>query len=348
MERAPRRVRQLARRADAHRPACSGPRRRSSRRIRLRSRRLRAAAGRLVFETVVGVAAAAAVAVLAGTRFAVEGRASTSCSAPGSRSRRSAASSFEVAPRLGGEPVARAGGVVGAVRRPVAAALVAAARSRAAGSSSGRGRWESRCRASSRRWSTDWAVLAHARRVAAARRAAASAYPLLLTVSLALLALLASTARVGFASATRREGDDLDSWLALAATFDALRRPSLRAHARAVERVPLQGDFLRCWRTARCSSASGARSARPSSGEPWPRSGPGRRGDPRRPCAVPLRALDAREHAASGAHARGGRSRSSSRRPSWPSRRRASRRSRSRRRAARRRSTPRCAATSSS
>ena len=122
--------------------------------------------------------------------------------------------------------------------------------------------------------------------------------PKLLTAALALQALLGLAALVGFGLRYRAHGEDLDRWLAFGATI------WLFAELHAVFTPPLsseyvsQGDFLRL---ALLRSPARRRLARDPRRRVRPR---GRRGartgrarDPRRPRAVPVRGLDADEHA---------------------------------------------------
>ena len=91
-------------------------------------------------------------------------------------------------------------------------------------------------------------------------------------VAYGLLAVLSLVAVVGFGLRYRRHGRDLDSWLTLALTLVVFAdlhyvlAPALE-RLRAPERLPPAARLRAC-----CSSASGARSARRSSGARSPRS----------------------------------------------------------------------------
>ena len=111
-------------------------------------------------------------------------------------------------------------------------------------------------------------------------------------------ALLALVALVGFGLRYRERGDDLDRWLALAATLCALRRARTTCSPRRSRAVSS--------RRATSSPALLRRAARRRvAGDPLRRVRARRRGgararrarDPRRARPVPVRALDAREHA---------------------------------------------------
>jgi signal transduction histidine kinase len=199
---------------------------------------------RVVFETVVGLIAAA-VAALAGTRFAVEGRVVDLLLCAGFTVAALGGLAFEVAPALGQGSVAAPEAWSGLLARLLAAALVAAA-------AFARGRIVDRTRAMLAMaaavvtaLATDWAVL----------RLRGASLPLVepgddtrtvaLTVSLGLLALLALVAAVGFGLRYRRERKDLDSWLALAATLTLFADLHYVLTPALSSAYLLQGDFLR-------------------------------------------------------------------------------------------------------
>jgi signal transduction histidine kinase len=199
---------------------------------------------RVVFETVVGLIAAA-VAALAGTRFAVEGRVVDLLLCAGFTVAAVGGLAFEVAPALGEGSVAAPEAWSGLLARLLAAALVAAA-------AFARGRIVERTRAMVAMaaavvtaLATDWAVL----------RLRGASLPLVepgddtrtvaLTVSLGLLALLALVAAVGFGLRYRRERKDLDSWLALAATLTLFADLHYVLTPALSSAYLLQGDFLR-------------------------------------------------------------------------------------------------------
>ena len=115
-------------------------------------------------------------------------------------------------------------------------------------------------------------------------------------------------ALVGFALRYRRYGRDLDSWMCLGSDARRLRRPAPRAHARRLERSRAPGRLppacvaygvllVGVWRAigeAEFGRAVADERARVA------------RRDPRRPRAVPLRDLDAGEHARGRRRARRG------------------------------------------
>jgi signal transduction histidine kinase len=199
---------------------------------------------RLVFETVVGVAAAA-VAVLAGTRFAVDGRRVDLLLCAGFAVAAVGGLAFEVAPRLGGEPVHASEAWSGLLARLLAAGLVAAA-------AFAHGQVVERTRAMAIAGAaivtalvTDWAVLRLRGESLPLVEPGQAVRPLVLAVALALLALLALTAAVGFGLRYRREGKDLDSWLALAATLTLFADLHYALTPTLSSEYLLQGDFLR-------------------------------------------------------------------------------------------------------
>jgi signal transduction histidine kinase len=199
---------------------------------------------RLVFETVVGVAAAA-VAVLAGTRFAVEGRRVDLVLCAGFAAAALGGFAFEVAPTLGGGPVGAPAAWSGLVARVLSAALVAVA-------AFARGRVVDRTRrivaavaAVGTALATGWALLRVRGESLPLVDPGDGRRPLVLAVTLALLALLALVAAVGFGLRYRRERKDLDSWLALAATLTLFADLHYALTPALSSSYLLQGDFLR-------------------------------------------------------------------------------------------------------
>jgi signal transduction histidine kinase len=199
---------------------------------------------RLVFETIVGVAAAA-VAVLARTRFAVEGRRVDLVLCAGFAAAALGGFAFEVAPALGGRPVGPSEAWSGLLARLLSAALVAVA-------AFARGRVVGRRRAMVAvgaavvtALATDWAMLRFRGESLPLVDPGDGRRPLVLAVSLAVLALLALVAAIGFGLRYRRERKDLDSWLALAATLTLFADLHYALTPALSSGYLLQGDFLR-------------------------------------------------------------------------------------------------------
>jgi signal transduction histidine kinase len=174
---------------------------------------------RLVIATGV-MLAAGTVAVLAGARFAAEGRRFDLLLASGFFVAALSTLLFTIAPVLDSGPISRNEAWAGIGGRLLAMALVAAA-------PFVRGRAVSRDRALGNALisSTLWLVVVW---LAARWLGPSLPYltprgdadpPLLLTLSLALLALVNLVALVGFGFRFRRHRDDLDRWLALGSTF---------------------------------------------------------------------------------------------------------------------------------
>jgi signal transduction histidine kinase len=198
---------------------------------------------RLVLDTGI-MLAATIVAVLAGIRFSVEGRRLDLLLCAGFSTAAATSLCFSVAPVLGGDPVGTAEAWSGVAGRALALALIAAAP------------WV-RGRVAARQWALRITLSLVAVAVAAVwlnARAAGSALPdldqgealpALLVVALALQGVLSLLAVSGFGWRYRRSGEDLDRWLALAATL------MLSADLHYVftpvvgSGVVSQGDFLR-------------------------------------------------------------------------------------------------------
>jgi signal transduction histidine kinase len=202
------------------------------------------AQARLVFDTVVGIAAAA-VAVLAATRFTVEGRLVDLLLGAGFAVAAIGGLAFDVAPRLGGDPVHAPEAWSGLLARVLAAALVAAA-------AFAHGRVVERRRAMAAVGAgivtalvTDWAILRWRGETLPLVDPGDGVRPPVLAVTLALLALLALVAAVGFGVRYRREGKDLDSWLALACTLTLFADLHYALTPALTSEYLLQGDFLR-------------------------------------------------------------------------------------------------------
>jgi signal transduction histidine kinase len=197
----------------------------------------------LVLDTSIALATAL-VAVLAGIRFAVDARRTDLLLCAGFSVAALSLLAFEIAPTLGGSSISRPVAWAGLIGRLLSAALIAAA-----AFAPGQTRIPERALpivlgagllALLVFWSGSRA-LAHA--LATSGNSNDSELPL--TIAFALLALLYLGAMVGFGLRFRNRSEDLDSWIALAATlwlFSSLNfvfKPLLPG-----EKVAL-GDFLR-------------------------------------------------------------------------------------------------------
>ena len=196
--------------------------------------------GRLVLDTTV-VLAATVVAILAGVRFSVERRALDLLLAAGFLAAGIGTLAFSIVPVLDGseQGAAEAWAAIGS--RVLAAALIACAPLVPAVRIAAGGR----------------AILGGAGLVLVALlaiwlplRALGSPVdpggePLGLTVATSCLALLALVAVVGFAARFRRSGEDLDSWLALAATLTLFAELHYVLSPHVSTDYVTQGDFLR-------------------------------------------------------------------------------------------------------
>lgn len=199
---------------------------------------------RLVLDTIVTVAATI-VAVLAGVRFSVEGRRLDLLLSSGFFVAAASTLAFAIAPVLGGQPLHRVEAWAGVAGRLLSALLIAAA-------PFAPGRFASRERAVAGSV-TGLAIVLFLVWLACRSLGSSlppfaagggSAPPNLLVSSLAILALLRLLAVLGFGIRFRKRREDLDRWLALAATL------ALFAELRSVF-TPLltseyvtQGDFL--------------------------------------------------------------------------------------------------------
>jgi signal transduction histidine kinase len=188
--------------------------------------------------------AATIVAVLAGIRFSVEGRRLDLMLCAGFAAAAAATLFFAVGPVLGGDPVQTPEAWAGVAGRIFALSLIATA-------SFARGRF------GEGRWALRVALAVAGIGLVGiwlfARSGAESLpdldrgadQPALMTVALALQGFLSLLAVVGFGLRYRRYGEDLDRWLALAATLML----SAELHYIFTPVVPSgvvsQGDFLR-------------------------------------------------------------------------------------------------------
>jgi signal transduction histidine kinase len=200
---------------------------------------------RLVMSTVITLAGGV-VALLAGARFAVEGRRSDLCLSCGFFVGAVGTVVFAIAPSLDGDPVGKTEGWADILSRLVGFGLIAAApfvRGRIATQGRTLQLWLLACTVAI---AVIWG-LADSMEALLAPLVDPSdeTPPLLLTFSLAIQAMLALVALVGFGLRFRAHGEDLDRWLALGATF-------LLFTALVYVFTPLvstayvsQGDFLR-------------------------------------------------------------------------------------------------------
>ncbi len=201
--------------------------------------------GRLVLDTAV-VLAATVVAILAAVRFQVEGRLLDLLLAAGFCVAGIGTLAFSVAPVLGGEPQGPAEAWAALGSRLLAAVLIVLAPLVPG----------SRIALRGRKLLAGIPLLALGLLVLwLSLRGLGSSLPALdpqsgdraqaVTVTLALLALLALAAGLGFAARYRRHGEDLDSWLALAAALTLFAELHYVLTPRLSSDVVSQGDFLR-------------------------------------------------------------------------------------------------------
>jgi signal transduction histidine kinase len=199
---------------------------------------------RLVIATATTLAAGT-VALLAGARFAAEGRRFDLLLASGFFVASASTALYAIAPVLDGDPIGRSEAWPGIAGQLAATALVAAA-------PFVRGRVAARSRSLENAFASCVVGLAV---VWLAARAAGEALPyltprtdadppLLLTGALALLALLDLAALVGFGLRFRRHRVDLDRWLALGCTFLLFGSLHLLFTPLVSHEHVSQGDFL--------------------------------------------------------------------------------------------------------
>jgi signal transduction histidine kinase len=198
---------------------------------------------RLALDTGITLAATI-VAVLAGIRFSVEGRRLDLFLCAGFSTAAATSLCFAVAPVLGGDPVGTSEAWSAVAGRVVALALIAAAP------------W-ARGRMAARQWALRITLLLVAVALAAiwlnARSAGAalpdlehgSDLPALMVIALALQGLLSLLAVSGFGWRYRAYGEDLDRWLALAATLLLSADLHYVFTPVVASGVVSQGDFLR-------------------------------------------------------------------------------------------------------
>jgi signal transduction histidine kinase len=200
---------------------------------------------RLVIATAVTLAAAV-VAILAGVRFSVEGRLLDLLLCCGFSVAALSSLAFGIAPTLGGNAVGTREAWAEIGGRLLAAALIAAA-------PIARGRVASRDRALRTALAgcavgllACWGLAdALAPALPELRPDVARDAPALLTLSLALKALLSLAAVVGFTWRYRNHGEDLDRWLALGLAFLLFASLHLLFTPLVSSEYVSQGDFLR-------------------------------------------------------------------------------------------------------
>jgi signal transduction histidine kinase len=188
--------------------------------------------------------AATIVAVLAGIRFSVEGRRLDLLLCTGFAAAAGSTLFFAVVPVLGGDPIQTPEAWAGVAGRILALALIAAA-----GFAQGRladGRWALRLAlmligiALGGLW-----MLARSAGESLPSLEPGADQPALMIVALALQGVLSLVAVCGFGLRYRRHGEDLDRWLALAATLMLSADIHYVFTPVVASGVVSQGDFLR-------------------------------------------------------------------------------------------------------
>jgi signal transduction histidine kinase len=200
---------------------------------------------RLVLDTAVTLAGAI-VAVLAGVRFAVEGRRLDLLLCGGFATAAMTNLAFSIGPVLGGHPLQRGEAWAGVGGRLFAAILIAAA-------PFSFGRLAGRGRALAQMLATVVVALAIVWGLSRSAGAALpplaadvhSDQPFLLTAALAAEALFSLAALVGFGLRLRSGGQDLYRWLALAVTLKLFAELHYVFTPFVSSRFVSQGDFLR-------------------------------------------------------------------------------------------------------
>ena len=199
---------------------------------------------RLVLETVVALAALA-VAVLAGTRFSVEGQRIDLLLCAGFGATAIGGICFEIVPVLGGHALQPVEAWAGLLARVTAISLVAAA-------AFARGRVVERRRALvavgasvGTALATAWVALRIGGESLTVVEPVDGTRPTALGLGLALVALLALVAAVGFGIRFRRERRSMDSWLAIALTLLVFADLHYVLTPSLTSEYLLQGDLLR-------------------------------------------------------------------------------------------------------
>ena len=200
---------------------------------------------RLVLDTAVTLAAAI-VAVLAGTRFSVEGRRLDLLLCAGFTMAAASTLAFSIGPVLGGEPLHRTEAWAGVVCRLLAGTLVAAAPF-SNGRVAARGRMlvNALCAVGvtlAVTWGLTDSLGAALPPLAPVQ---GDEQPFQLTGALATQALVSLIALVGFGLRFRARGNDLDRWLALGATLALFAELHYVFTPLVSSEYVSQGDFLR-------------------------------------------------------------------------------------------------------
>jgi signal transduction histidine kinase len=200
---------------------------------------------RLVIATAVTLAAGF-VAILAGARFAAERRRLDLVLSCGFSVACAATLAFEIAPVLDGDPIGRTEAWAGVAGRLLAAGLIALAPFARGQTSRRRPALQTVIVSGTLALAVVWGV---AYWVADALPALVPGEdadpPALLTVSLALQALLNLVALVGFGWRYRNLGNDLDRWLSVGATFLLFSSVHFVFTPLVSSSYVTQGDFLR-------------------------------------------------------------------------------------------------------
>jgi signal transduction histidine kinase len=199
---------------------------------------------RLVIQTMV-VVAAGIVAVLAGIRFAVEGRRLDLLLSSGFFVAGMSTLAFSVAPVLGGQPVHRAEGWAAVVGRLFAWVLIAVAPFTRGRSKSGQGMLGTTTLACTIALLLAWTFFRSAGDVLPPIAGSGDQSPPLLTGTLAAQALLNLLAVIGFGLRFERKREDLDRWLALGATLMLFASLHYVFTPLLGSDFVSQGDFLR-------------------------------------------------------------------------------------------------------
>ncbi len=247
------------------------------------------------------VLAATIVAILAGVRFSVEGRVLDLLLAAGFFVAGVGTLAFSVVPVLGGshQDAPEAWAAIASARARGDADRACATRSRAADRrAEARAPDRARRRCSERSVALWLPLRGFGARLSLLDSSGDGIRAFELTVATSFLALLALLAVLGFAIRYRRARRRPRQLARARRDADAVRRAALRADSARLERLRLPGRLsppARLWPAARRRLASDQlRRVRPRGrGGARPRGA----GDPRRPRPVPLRRLDAREHA---------------------------------------------------
>jgi signal transduction histidine kinase len=202
--------------------------------------------GRLVLDTTV-VLAATIVAILAGIRFSVEGRALDLLLAAGFSVAAAGTLAFAVLPVLDGDPQGPAAAWAAILARVLAATLIALAPVAPAQRLAARGRALALTGVVLlTTLSMLWFVLRTlGLGLELVQADGESVRPFELSVALAALSLLALIAAVGFALRYRSHHEDLDSWLALGATLTLFAELHYVVTPDLSTDFVTQGDFLR-------------------------------------------------------------------------------------------------------